>query len=357
MTYAGPIVRLSISLCDLNDQKQIIDIEQYIFNNAQGAPFHRPAWLQAVAQATGHRPCMLVARTDEGLINGIIPFNEVHSILFGHAMISSAFAVGGGILAQDEYVAESLAQALWELAQEAGCSTVELRGGALPGASWRSQDNAHLSFQRPLAADTDHELASIPRKHRAELRKALANPALRVEHGISEALLRDHYRVYSESVRNLGTPVFPAQLFREMASAFGKDADITVIYHHDRPVSAVFTFYHQGTCMPYWGGGVKAARHLRSNELLYFRLMDHARAKGCIMFDFGRSKVGSGHAKWKQSWGFVPQPLTYYIKDASGAGRDINPDSAKYQARIRLWKKLPLTVANFIGPLVSRGLG
>jgi hypothetical protein len=109
--------------------------------------------------------------------------------------------------------------------------------------------------------------------------------------------------------------------------------------------------------MPFWGGGIADARRLRSNELMYYRLMSHGRARGMALFDFGRSKVGSGQAAWKKSFGFDPVPLAYYSWSASGERRDINPNSARYQRRVEFWKKLPLPVANLLGPLISRGLG
>ena len=125
----------------------------------------------------------------------------------------------------------------------------------------------------------------------------------------------------------------------------------------DRPVSAVLTLYHGDRVMPYWGGGISDARRLRSNELMYYRLMRHGSARAKTLFDFGRSKVGSGQAAWKKSFGFEPRPLTYYDWSAGGVVRDVSPSSAKYQRRIDLWKKLPLPVANMLGPMISRGLG
>jgi len=109
--------------------------------------------------------------------------------------------------------------------------------------------------------------------------------------------------------------------------------------------------------MPYWGGGVADARRLRSNELMYYRLMGHGRDCGMTHFDFGRSKAGSGQAAWKKSFGFDPVPRVYHGWSVDGARRDVNPTSAKYQRRIDYWKRLPLPVANILGPLISRGLG
>lgn len=348
---------LGVVTLNLDDAAQVAAAEAFVAGRPDGTPFHRPAWLKAIARGTGNQGAMLAAVAPSGQIAGLLPLTHMKSRLFGQALVSAGFAVDGGILADDPVVIAALASAAEGLARERGVGSIELRGGTSPGRGWSVHEGSHLGFVRPIAADDEAELIAVPRKHRAELRKALANPALRVEVGRDTRLIRAHYDVYAESVRNLGTPVFPARLFREVLSAFGEDADILLVLEGDRPVSAVLTLYHQGRVMPYWGGGIADARRLRSNELMYYRLMGHGRARGMRVFDFGRSKTGSGQAAWKKSFGFDPVPLTYHSWSANGERRDINPNSDQYQRRIELWKKMPLPVANLLGPFISRGLG
>ena len=91
---------------------------------------------------------------------------------------------------------------------------------------------------------------------------------------------------------------------------------------------------------------------------MYYELMLHARRRGCTQFDFGRSKTGSGAYDFKRNWGFTPEPLSYGVWTALGAERrDADPTSAGHSAKIALWRKLPLPVANLIGPMIARGLG
>lgn len=350
----GTAADRAVTQMDLADPAHVAAIDAFVLAHPAGTPFHRPAWLRAIAQATGHRPLILASVAPSGRIDGLLPLHHVRSRLFGNALVSTAFAVDGGILAQDPRAVPALAAAAQDMAKT---TPIELRGGSSPGEGWQVREGEHLGFVRPLAADDEAELLAIPRKHRAELRKALANPALTVETGRSQALRRAHYHVYAQSVRNLGTPVFPAALFRAVLDAFGADADLLVVRDGDRPVSAVLSLYHNGHVMPYWGGGVADARRLRSNELLYFRLMGHARTRGMTHFDFGRSKVGSGQAAWKKSFGFDPRPLVYHSWSPDGTTRDLSPTNGKYQRRIELWKKLPLPIANLLGPMISRGLG
>lgn len=341
---------------DLSDQSDRGQIDNWVLAHPQSTPFHRPQWLRAVEVATGNRAFMLVAENDAGQIVGLVPCHAIKSPLFGNALVSSGFAVGGGILAGTQGIADRLADSLWSLASEQRCTTAELRGGAIPLHGWTLQAEAHANFERALAVDDEAELLTIPRKQRAEVRKGL-DGGLTIETGSGSRDLDWHYRIYSESVRNLGTPVFPRALMAQTLSAFGDDADILTVLFNGAPVASVLSLYHKGAVMPYWGGGTMAARRLRANDRMYFELMLHARRRGCARFDFGRSKTGSGAFDFKKNWGFEPQPLGYAAWTAPGAeARDADPTSAKHAARIALWKRLPLPVANLLGPHIARGL-
>lgn len=340
-----------VALAGLRDPGEVARIERFVAESG-GTAFHRPAWLTAVERGTGQRAFGLVVEKG-GALTGWLPLTEVHSPLFGRALVSSGFAVGGGVLAECEATAHRLCRAASELAQRRSCTTVELRGGAFP-PDWQAVNDKHCGFIADLAADDAAQLSAIPRKHRAEVRKGLASD-LTVEVGTTEADRAAHYAVYAESVRNLGTPVFPRALFDAVLD--GMDADILTVRHRGAPIASVLSLYHAGAVLPYWGGGTQAARALRANERMYFALMRHARRRGCTRFDFGRSKTGSGPWHYKKNWGFAPQPLTYATWTAPGERpRNIDPTSDSYSARIEAWKRLPLSLANRMGPHIARGL-
>lgn len=330
--------------------------DAYVAAHPDATPFHTRAWCEAITRATGHRCHLVTARDAGGALTGLLPLHHIRSPLFGQALVGSGFAVGGGILADDAAGAAVLAQGAADMARSLGVPSVELRGGPLP-EGWQVEQDVYAGFARDLAADDDAELLAIPRKQRAEVRKAL-DGGLTVTTGRDEQHRRDHYRIYATSVRNLGTPVFPRALFDAVLDAFGEAADILDVRNDGEVVASVLSLYWRGTVMPYWGGGTTDARRLRANELLYFALMRHARARGCTRFDFGRSKIGTGPFAYKKNWGFEPRPLVYARWLAPGEkARDTNPNSAKYRLQVDLWKKLPLWAANRIGPLIARGLG
>lgn len=336
----------------------VAELDGWVQAHPASTPFHRPAWIMGVESGTGQVARMLVARRPGGEICGILPLTYIRSALFGRALVSSGFAVDGGLLTTHRKAGAALADAAWALAEKLGCGTLELRGGDAPGGvAWTEKTDAHLGFARALAADDEAELKAVPKRHRAEIRKGLAND-LTFEIGRDKRLRDIHYRLYAQSVHHLGTPVFPRALFEGVLEQFGADADIAMVAKDGKPLSAVISLYHGGACMPYWHGAGDGARTMRSNEALYFLLMRHARERGCTTFDFGRSKVGTGPAAWKKSWGFDGAPLAYHLRTAPGREtRDVNPLSPQYQRKVEMWKKLPEWMATMIGPHIARGLG
>jgi FemAB-related protein (PEP-CTERM system-associated) len=339
----------SLALVRLATAADRAAILAFVERESEASLFHLPQWGEAVTRACGHRDRTLIACDGSGAVTGLLPLSEVRSPLFGSALVSAGFAIGGGVAGGP---VRPLADAAWELAQTLGTEGVELRGGPIP-AGWEERSGVYANFSAALGEDDEAILKAIPKRQRAEVRRAQTF-GLELRTGTGPADLDAHYRTYAESVRNLGTPVFPRALFEEMIAAFGDKADILTVWKDGKPLSGVLTFYFKGCAYPYWGGGTAEARRWRANDALYYALMCHARRRGCTRFDFGRSKLGTGAFSFKKNWGFEPEPLTYAVK---GKGRDTNPLDPRYRFKVEAWKRLPLWLANRLGPHIAKGLG
>ena len=328
--------------------------DAFVYETPAATFCHRAGWRRVIEQTFGHRTHYAFAERN-GEITGVLPLTETKSRLFGHALVSNAFCVYGGPVASDEESLAALTDYAAEVLEKTRAEHLEFRTiDAEPSPGWLLKDSLYVTFRREISPDHDKNLNAVPRKQRAEIRKGIANNlTARVGHDA-----RTLHRVYGESVRNLGTPVFPRRYFELLCEEFGKDAEILIVENSGTPVSAVLSFYFRDEVLPYYGGGTVAARERRGNEIMYWEVMKRAADRGCRIFDFGRSKIDTGAFNFKKYWGFTPTPLKYKFKLRVGDQiPDINPLNPKYRLFIEAWKRLPLPVANLIGPHVVRNLG
>jgi FemAB-related protein (PEP-CTERM system-associated) len=329
--------------------------DAFVLAHPDGTFFHRAAWSAIIAQGFGHRTHYVYTERD-GAITGVLPLAQVKTLLFGNTLISVPFCVYGGPLAVDPESAAALSSHAGLLLKESGASAVEFRyrGPSSDNGDWEERPDLYVTFRKPIDADNDRNMKAIPRKQRAMVRKGIQNE-LRSVANRDAALL---HGIYAESVRNLGTPVFSRRYFNMLAKVFGDDCDIVTVMDGDNAIASVMNFYFRDEVLPYYGGGTSAARQRAANDFMYWEVMRRAADRGCRLFDFGRSKLGTGAFDFKKNWGFTPENLRYRYKLAPGASiPDHNPLNPKYRLFIAGWKQLPLAVANAIGPSIVRGLG
>ena len=219
---------------------------------------------------------------------------------------------------------------------------------------WTVKPDLYVGFSKEIDADPENNLLAIPRKQRAMVRKGIkAGLESRIDTDAATA-----HRIYAVSVRNLGTPVFPRSLFDNLLDVFGDAVDIVTITNDGTAVASVMNFYFRDQVLPYYGGGTAQARTLAANDFMYWEVMRRACERGLRIFDFGRSKIGTGAFSFKKNWGFAPEPWTYEYKlRRIDDIPDINPLNPKYRLFINAWKRLPVPIANIVGPMIVRGLG
>ena len=318
-----------------------------------GTFFHRAAWSRVIETAFGHR-CYYTVAEQDGAITGVLPLAHVRTLLFGNTLISTPFCVYGGPLAADQETAAALEGHADSLRAKLNASAVEFRERRSAQGDWLTRPDLYVTFRKPIVGDDDSNMKAIPRKQRAMVRKGIQN-------GLSSRSNRDMgllHRVYAESVRNLGTPVYARRYFTILGEAFADSCDVVTIMDAEQVVASVLNFYFRDEVLPYYGGGTALARQRAGNDFMYWEVMRRAAARGCRLFDFGRSKLGTGSFAFKHNWGFEPEPLHYRYHLAPGATiPDVNPLNPKYRLFIAAWKRLPLGVANLLGPPIVRGLG
>ena len=315
--------------------------------------FHRAGWCEVIEKTFRHG-CHYLYAEDAGHIVGVLPLCHVSSLLFGKSLVSTAFCVYGGPVGDNAEVVRLLTRHAEELADTLNVDHIEFRSFQRSQPDWPCQSDLYATFRKEIAPDPEANMVAIPRKQRAMVRKGIRNGLA----GETDADVERLFALYSASVRNLGTPVFTKALFANLKRVFGADCEVLTITHEGRPVSGVMSFYFRDQVLPYYGGGIAEARALAASDFMYWELMRRACERGCRLFDFGRSKAGTGSYAFKSHWGFEPEPLHYEYKlRRGGAIPEVNPLNPKYRLMIGVWRRLPLWLANRAGPLISRNLG
>lgn len=332
--------------------KDIARWDAYVENNGSSTFFHRAGWKRVLEESFGHNVQFLFAERD-GEIEGILPLAQVKSFLFGNNLVSLPFCVYGGVIADNSEAASLLIESATLLAKELKVDSLELRNTLASGQDWPTK-SLYYTFRRSISDDNEANMLAIPRKRRAMIRQGIKGELISEEDNGWERV----YNTYAESVRNLGTPVFSAKYFRVLREVFKDDCRVLMITHEGKDVAGLMSFYFKDQVLPYYAGSYDSAKAHKAHDFMYWELMRRSADEGVKLFDFGRSKEGTGPFLFKKGWGFEPENLhyEYYLVKADSIP-EVNPNNPKYKLFIDMWKKLPVPVANKLGPLLSRSLG
>lgn len=327
--------------------------DRFVLGCPQATFFHRAGWQPILRDVFKHETHFLSAKIG-GRISGVLPLAHVRSWLFGSALVSLPFAVYGGVAADDETSAVALEAEAQALARRLQVPHLELRNVQQRHADWPAQD-LYVTFRKPILPDAEANMLAIPRKQRAMVRKGIKN-------GLTSHIDSDVERffpLYADNVHRHGTPGLPRRYFEALQQVFGKDCEVLTVTGPDgQSLSSVLSFYFRDEVLPYYAGDAEAARDQAGNDFKYWELMRRACARGLKTFDYGRSKQGTGSYAFKKNWGFEPQPLYYeYCLYKRETVPQNNPANAKYKLLIETWRRLPLGLANWLGPFVVRSLG
>lgn len=327
--------------------------DDYVLTTRQGSLFHMIAWKKILEKTFAYESAFLAAY-NEGKICGILPLFVVPKPLKGHVMVSVPFGVYGGVASESPEISKKLLNIAKELAVEKGVDSIEFRQMEMLDDELPTK-NLYFTFVREIFDGEEKNMSAIPRKQRRMIRQGISHGLQSIIGGAE--LLKGFYFVYSSSLRNLGTPAFPFRYFEHLFQELGEQCKILSVIYQNKVVASVLTFFYQDQVMPYYGGGLPEYQRYSIYDFMYWELMRFGWEHGYKVFDFGRSKQDTGPFHFKRHWGFEPQALPYqYFLPKGGAIPNVNPSNPKFQPLIALWKRLPLPIANQLGPFLIKYL-
>jgi FemAB-related protein (PEP-CTERM system-associated) len=325
--------------------------DRFVLEHPCGSPFHLSAWKESIEQTFGYKGMCLLATRQERIC-AVLPLFLVSSLLTGKRLISSPFAVYGGILADSEESKMALLSRAQELGEQLQVQDIELRNGWQAQCGGLPRISRYVTFTQEIGPDEEVVLNSIPRKTRAAVRKSLKED-LASRRGVSDITAFED--LYSRNLRRLGTPCFPARHFATLLEKFQGMADIREITLQGKVVAAVLSFYFRDQVLPYYGASDPAFNASQPNNFMYYDLMRWGGQNGYRSFDFGRSKRVKGSYDFKSHWGMVERELPYEVHLVKSKKLpNYSPANPAFRLPILCWQKLPLGLTKALGPRLIR---
>lgn len=350
---ASHVRRESRSLITISGGASPEACDAYVTAHSGSSGYHRPAWLDVIRRAFGHQTQYLVAASDSRVV-GVLPLVFLHSRFFGRFVISMPFLNYGGALADSPEAERALLSHAIAETQKAGGAHLELRHTRKLFPELASRRHK-VAMRLVLESSAEHQWQCLDRKVRNQVRKAEKSGVVVEQGGIE--LLPSFYSVFARNMRDLGTPVYGAQFFREVVSTFPHSTRVFVVRLGVQPIAASLVHWHRDMVEVPWASSLRPYNPLCPNVLLYWEMLRFAIQQGFRVFDFGRSTPDEGTFHFKRQWGAEPQELIWeYWLPPDREPPDLSPRNPKYRAAIALWRRLPLWLTNFVGPHIVRGI-
>lgn len=313
---------------------------------------HAPPWLSVMTQALGHQDRSLVAERGRDVC-GVLPIVLLSHWFFGTYHVSLPWLDYGGIVAEDPEARSLLMEAAVSQARADGASFIELRSVERVWSDLPTRDDKVALLLQ--LGPSDSVWRRLDPKVRNQVRKA-QRAGLRCQFG-REDLLPVFYHVFARNMRDLGTPVWGIELFRNILTAFPKESEVAVVWHGPHAIAAGLTIaFRDRVAMPS-ASALRKLRPLCPNDLLYWEVIKRACEQGYGTFDFGRCTIGSGTFQFKKQWGAAVVPLhwQYVLLSRTDIPR-LNPSNPRFEILIEAWKRLPVSLATWLGPRIVHHL-
>jgi serine/alanine adding enzyme len=317
-------------------------------------PAHDLRWLGALSAGLRQEPIVVAAHQNNQLV-ALLPLALVSTPWFGRFLVSLPYVNSASVVPTDSPARLVLLERAAVLADELNVRYLEIRGEQEePVTVLADQNTSKVHMRLALPSSTDALMASFKSKLRSQLKGSLKHE-FEVRWGGAE-LVEDFYAVFSRNMRDLGTPVFPRRFFTAIVQQFAGDAEICVLRHQGEVAAAALLVHGREVTEVPSASSLRQLNGTGVNMAMYWHLLSRAIERGQREFDFGRSTVDSTTYKFKAQWGAEPHPAVWQYYVRRGTAKAMRPDNGKFGLAIRLWKRLPLWLANAIGPMIVRGI-
>lgn len=321
--------------------------DNYVLCHPHGIAYQLFAWQEAVARAYKFQSRYLIAENNNK-IKGVLPLINFQIPFTKKRLLSLPYCDAGGPLADDPSIEKRLLKHALKMAQP---GMVTLRStkpfaGLSPETTINNQ-KARMILDLPNGSD--QFLSGLKAKVRSQVKKAFKNGLTSTMGSLN--LLNDFYSVFSENMRDLGSPVHSRKWIQAVLKCYGNRAHTAIVYTPSgEPAAAGVILCHPNAVSIPWASSLRRFNMLNPNMLLYWTFLKFAADNNYPAFDFGRSTPGEGTFRFKKQWGAYPKYLHWadFEKECRPSFSDHSVSANRNLAQSFI-RHLPIPAATALG--------
>ena len=341
----------------LVDDQESLKWDEFVLSHPASSPYHLIAWKKAIESAYGHKCIYLMAGSENGIL-GVLPIVHLRFPSIVNEMVSLPFCDVGNCIAEDEKVQDSLIHEAIKIKEQGKIGTFQIRGNLLPTEIVKTQldttQTGKVRMVLDLPNSSEKLFGSFKSKLRSQVRKAEKN-GVRFFWG-AEQDIDSAFRVFSRNMLELGSPVHSKSFLFSVLSNYGTKAKLGITSYQNKIIGmGIILLGGKGVSIP-WASTLREYNNLGPNMLLYWNFLKYSADNGFSYFDFGRSSEGEGTYKFKSQWGAKAYPLIWYSTNVKNKKRkvELRKENSNRDRMAKIWKKLPIGVANIVGPCLRK---
>lgn len=330
--------KMRIERVDISNKEKTFSIKEALVQSEINYVFLTPEYLRVIRDTYSYRAFYLTCFRN-GDLCGIVSFYEKPGLLKKNVLVS----VPGGFWSTDRLSEKILIDKLNEIADNYDLGGPYFGDLFRPLYSLTNPIVMYRSFMQ-LPENKESLMGLYAKSIRRNIRAAK-------KHGLKvmeSNELGDFYKVWSQRMRDLGTPVIPSAFFMNMKRVFKDDMALLLVKKEGKCIGGVVLLQFNNVVMDPYVGCLSETFKYCPNPLLYHEMLSWALDRGYEYFDLGRSQPSSGNERFKLRFGAKLKPLYSYSPDR------LHINSPLRKISTSCWKRLPLFMANYLGPKIRR---
>lgn len=198
-----------------------------------------------------------------------------------------------------------------------------------------------------LKPTIEDQLSVFKYNHRRKIKKAYKNNLEVIISNDLESMV-SFYDVYSRNMLRLGSPALSKAFFDNLLKEykFG-EVKIFLVKLNGKVIGGAVVLSYHNFIEDCWLSTLSKYNYLYTSVLLYWEMIKYSIEKDKKYFSFGRSTKDSSLLHFKKQWKPIEKQLYFSYSEPQKVSLK------KMTFLTKIWKLLPLKVANFLGPKIA----